>query len=286
MRNIVKIVICALLCISMFSCANEASVNSSIVALEVGGVADSTDGGNHKAEYVPSVTENFGRFKDENAPREFTVTFENVTYTGEYNHSERDMFVNYQKDYYHTDGIFFSVNSETKKLTSISFRDTENGNLTESDCREIADDFVSDYLNLKECIVESNVYSKWYNFFYISSIGDFWTNEVVSISISTDGQICYFEAQMIGEFEKTGISRSNLEARVKALHSDEAMKVLESKIQSIYSDYISYEIGDSYVVILEDGSVGISYGVSVTYKSEYSTDEFIETSSATSIILK
>ena len=283
MKKILVILICLLISFCLFSCEKNSILT--IQALEVGGVADSTDGGNHKSEYEPWASENIGRFEDKTAPRDFSITFNKNDVVGKYKRSERNRFVNYSIDVYEGDGFTFSVRSDTKRVISFSYMNRESGNLTEAECRKLADKFVSAYLDINSCNVEVNPASDWYNYFYRRTITDINTCELISISVSTSGEICYFENQMIGEFEKLDISIKQIENRVLQLKSGEAMKVLDDKVNSIYTGYVSYETDDGTVVILDNGEIGVLYKVVANYEEEYS-DSTISYGSLTYIILK
>lgn len=73
-----------------------------------------------------AVVWNRGTYQDENAPREMTVTFDGVCYTGQYRYSICVVGCGAIKDYYQSespDAAFseFSVDRETGKLTGIDF---------------------------------------------------------------------------------------------------------------------------------------------------------------------
>ena len=268
--------------LSVVSCKAE---DYEIQALEIGCAFDSADGGNHKSEYEPWSSENVGIFQYDDVPQEAIITFNELDYKGTYYRSERNELVNYQIDYYSVGDVKFGVNSETKALVSFS-KDGNKGSLTENECKNRAEDFVSKYIDVNDYDLEVKQNSESYSFYYFKNIYNVPTCECVAITVSTAGDIIYFERQMSGVFEDLNVNSSTIEARVKELKSRQAMDVLKEKINSIYSTYSSYEIVSQYVVVLEDGSIGVKYDVAVRRSREYSTDEFIETSSATSIILK
>lgn len=257
--------------------------NSSIKALEIGGVADSADGGNHKSEYVPWSAENLNVYSDNKVIKTATITFNGNTYNCVYDYTVMKIYSKSAVHKYKTSDAWFELNSESGEIMSYTNLGLGNGALKQNECKDISDNIADDYVDISACDVTITEKDDRYTFNYKISIAGVETSEYVRISVGKNGELKYFSKNMLGVFSE---SETTINKRILELVSEQAIGVLEEKINSIYINFDSYVIKSKIATELEDGSVAVVYTVDVNFSEETSNDTIDHTSCRTAIILK
>ncbi|MBR2914922.1 MAG: hypothetical protein IKC06_03865 [Clostridia bacterium] len=257
--------------------------NSSIKALEIGGVADSADGGNHKSEYVPWSAENLNVYSDNKVIKTATITFNGNTYNCVYDYTVMKIYSKSAVHKYKTSDAWFELNSESGEIMSYTNLNLGNGTLKQNECKDISDNIADDYVDISACDVTITEKDDRYTFNYKISIAGVETSEYVRISVGKNGELKYFSKNMLGVFSE---SETTINKRILELVSEQAIGVLEEKINSIYINFDSYVIKSKIATELEDGSVAVVYTVDVNFSEETSNDTIDHTSCRTAIILK
>lgn len=257
--------------------------NSSIKALEIGGVADSADGGNHKSEYVPWSAENLNVYSDNKVIKTATITFNGNTYNCVYDYTVMKIYSKSAVHKYKTSDAWFELNSESGEIMSYTNLGSGNGTLKQNECKDISDNLADDYVDISACDVTITEKDDRYTFNYKISIAGVETSEYVRISVGKNGELKYFSKNMLGVFSE---SETTINERILELVSEQAIGVLEEKINSIYINFDSYVIKSKIATELEDGSVAVVYTVDVNFSEETSNDTIDHTSCRTAIILK
>ena len=226
-------------------------------------------------------------FKDENAPKVKTISFNGKEYIGEYDTSTVYGFNTYQTDEYEFDGGAFGVNSETDELVMFRLYPRKGGTLTAEQCREIAFEFVDQYIDRNKYVMEEKPYTAGYLYSFRKYIGDIETVERLSVSVNKKGMVYEFSSAMLGAFtEKIDEAIPTNEERIQLLTGNAAEKSAKNAFKKIYGNDTQPKIDEQKWVVLEDGTLAIVYSVSAitdTYKHEEYTD-IIESSA--SILVK
>ena len=98
--KIMKKTICIFMCLVMALSICSCSKSGTVVALEVGGVYDADDGGNHASDYDVWYSEDRLSFEDLTSASTYTIEIDGTEYSGEYSYSGVGVYNNYQSDYY------------------------------------------------------------------------------------------------------------------------------------------------------------------------------------------
>lgn len=247
-----------------------------LVALNVGGGSDSANGIGYPSECEFWSGEKQTRFQDDSAPRTRTVSFNGNTYTGTYQYSIVQIPDIYQTDYYALQNGKFAVYHATGKLSLLSIYGKDSGEMTADDCFEHALEAAMQIADVSEYVltVIPTETLHWYRF--ERYIGDIQTAERISIGVTTTGEITQLVCVQLGAFDSVLSSDTTVDdivARsVDALFSSQADDVLNTKINQIYGDLnkkypdsspsLSYEVTNSLLVALPDGTLGLLQTVS------------------------
>jgi len=196
------------------------------VALEVGSF-DSSDGGQHVSEYPIWAPENLNYHQDSSAPKECTVEFNGIRYTGTYEATAVFMPNTFIQHKYIGDDAWFDINATTGELCNFMSLHKKAGKATinEADCRKIADDIADDYIDLNEYKVSSKVSVIDENmscfFEYYREINGYKTSDYMTVSVDGNGKIMGICIYMLGAFD----DMENIES-----YDDSAQKALRNKL--------------------------------------------------------
>lgn len=247
----------------------------SLVALTLGNTSDSPMAVGIPVEYDFWGLKSRAPFQDASAPQTMTVTFNGESYTGSYQSSHILPPNTFQEDDYYIDGeCLFTVNAETGELTGflpMDLKSIQEGNETVEACRSAALAFAAQQFgDLSQFRITSSE-GLTPTFQFVRYIGDMKTAEIFVINVSNAGNICGFSSMMLGCFgngtQTLTLSTEKTES-VALLASTKATDILEAKMQDIYATIgkrytnmktFSYEIKDSWLVPLPDGTMGTLY---------------------------
>ena len=112
--------ICVLLT-SFFGCSTQTKNNNQeFEVLEIGSF-DDLDGGKHISEYSVWAPNKLNYHQDSTAPKEGTVVFNGITYSGQYQRSSTSIPNTYISHRYKGANVFFELNGSTGELSYISW---------------------------------------------------------------------------------------------------------------------------------------------------------------------
>ncbi|MCD8003574.1 MAG: hypothetical protein LUG88_06675 [Clostridia bacterium] len=281
MKKTICILICLVMALSICSC----SKNDGLVALEIGGNSESIDTGVHSSDYALWSSENYTYHEDTAAPETYTITFNGVELTGTYLYSQTDRGDSFQRDKYKVDSLdgylggFFDINTSTGEVVFF-FRQREypegyssnvRGDYSFDECQAAAEELAAQFINTESYILETEEGTSLDSFDYVYYVDGVETRDCVSILVSTyTGEVVYYFSGDLGAFAESNAATTSasdsvsVSEAVENLKSEEATAVLEAKIKTIYSDYISYSVSEQTLVRFEDGSIGLLCMVDVT----------------------
>jgi hypothetical protein len=254
------------------------SEDGAVIALEVEGLYDAFDKGNHISEYEPWSIEKTAEFDNVNAARSAVFSFFGQTSNCEYKNSKLEMFNDFSGDIYKgktTDGgsVKVIVHPKTGEIVEfINFGVDTGKNVSLEEAQGIADEIASAYIDTNDYELSVKSDDIHHSFTYSRKIGQYTTAEIIKISISTDGELSYFFQRMVGTFDLTNEEQASVEARLEKLSLPNAKDVLSEKIESIYSGYSEYEVDSATATVLEDGSIAMVYNVAVEYITEVTNE--------------
>lgn len=261
------------------------SEDAEVTALEVEGTYDSFDKGNHSSDYEPWSLEKTKPFDNISAPRDAVIAFWGKNANCEYKKSRLDIYRNFASDIYKgktTDGntVEYELHPQSGEIVMYWNYSTEQGNVGVEEATETANKIASAYIDIDdyEFYVDSN--EVIHSFRYTRKIGGYTTAEIIKIGITTDGQLAFFDQNMIGTFNITEKEEAIVTARLEKLSLPNAKSVLEEKIASIYPDYSRYEVDNASATVLDDGSIAMVYNIGVEWPHEF-VDENGETAYGT-----
>ena len=271
----ISLLICfVLLLMSVVGCQEE--YQGEYVALEVGAF-DATDGGNHASEFELWNSEKANSHQDPQAPTTATVTFNGVTYSGNYRRSLIRVPNQYVSHRYIGDKVFFEISDEDGTLSQISFvyEVSRTGKMSQEQCKEIADAIADDYISLSEYELDVSVQDHSYTFSYYREIGGFRTTDSLWVAVDKNGRISSFGKKMLGSFED-----------IESVSIDEkkAQDAIVAKLDTIYQGNTKrkgYEILDVILIKLEDDTCALLYTTENRFE-----DENVSYGSLTKLLLK
>lgn len=278
MKKVIIITIfCLCFSIMLTSCSTAKNSQHSIIALEIGGSADSADGGVHSSEYPLWSPESLTRHADSTAPDTLTVEFDGVSYEGRYLYSAANGFNTYQTHYYEADNADFAVNAESMELeTLLLFPDVpEPYGLSAGECKDIAVKAASEFIDVNEYELKINPGEYYHGYHFIRCIDGIETCDRLSVGIAVTGELATLSLNSVNVFQNIPQALSGeTEEKTNVLQSQNALEVLEEKISQIYqnTDNIYYEIAGKTLVVLDDNELGMVYAVDVSIVSEADKD--------------
>lgn len=239
------------------------------VALEVGSF-DSSDGGQHVSEYPIWAPENLNYHQDSSAPKECTVEFNGIRYTGTYEATAVFMPNMFLQHKYIGDDAWFDINATTGELCFFMSlnKKAEKATISEDDCRKIADDIADDYIDLNEYKVSSKVSVIDENmscfFEYYREINGYKTSDYMTVSVDGNGKIMGICIYMLGSFGDVENIKS---------YDDEVQEAIREKLGVIYREnnlWKGYDEEDKILVKLDDGSIAFLF----TIKNKFENGNF------------
>ena len=207
---------------------------------------------------------------DESAPKEAAVTFNGVTYSGEYDLTKVEVPYLFKMHRYNGDGVDFYTNADTGELVKIQL-DIDRQDVSTVDeeyCRQVADELAQDYIKLKKYEVEVQRMDREDNFIcyfdYYREIGGYKTPDGLRISVDGNGNITCFESYMLGSFSNVLYVKTPNEDKV-----DEAFyKAIPELFDHRMTDNLiknEYVIDDITIVKTPDGKIAYLYEVTLYY---------------------
>ena len=245
----------------------------SLVALALGNTSDSPLAAGIPVEY-DFWSKVSGSFQDPSAPPTMTVTFNGKSYTGAYISSHILPPNTFQGDKYYTDGeCLFTVNAKTGELTGfipMDINSLEEGDKTVEERRDAACTFAEQFGDLSQFQITQLSDDPTTTFYFVRYIDNMKTAESFSVDVYPSGRIRGFSGMMLGCFEsETSTLSTNMASSIELLASQKAADVLDVKMQDIYAtikkpanaNTFSYEIKDSWLLPLPDGTMGTLYNM-------------------------
>lgn len=261
---------------SIWSAAKTVKVinRTSFITYSINANKDDNPYASNSEEYPLWSYEKLNPHKRDNAPENITVSINNENYVGNYSFTSVEQYSTYETDFYTFDGGMFSINNSTGELLSYLIINSESGDLTEQECREIALDEALKYINVKSYDLKIDETDKAYNYLFTRKIDGINTCEILSITVSKAGVITQFSKRMIDEFDKAilNIGTDSVSIQIADLISEEATNSINSFLEINYPDY-TYQIKRTMLVITEDEEIGLIYSVEITKESNDSDDE-------------
>ncbi|MCD7788236.1 MAG: hypothetical protein LUH59_04830 [Firmicutes bacterium] len=258
-----------LVCFAAILTVSSCSESGTIVALEIGGIYDADDGGNHAPDYNVWYSEDRLSFEDSTVDSTYTIEVDGTEYSGKYSYSAIEVYNNYQSDYYTIQSDIyngeFAINHDTDDVVLFLLFNAGDESISTSISidvnRKKADDYVSQFVSLDDYDVEFYEGEYTHRFIYTKVIDGIETYDCISVCISPKtGKINVLSVGMLGS-----VNEKDAVASVSALTSKSAEQVLEEKIYAIYSECDSYEIKNETLVILDSGEYGIVYRIDALY---------------------
>ncbi len=259
--------ICVLLT-SLFGCSTQTKNNNQeFEVLEIGSF-DDLDGGKHISEYSVWAPNKLNYHQDSTAPKEGTVVFNGITYSGQYQRSSTSIPNTYISHRYKGANVFFELNGSTGELSYISFiyEPSEKSTLSETECRNVADQIAKQFIKLSEYKVETFAQSIYENsifsFTYYREVNGYKTSDSLTVAVDGNGNVSSFGVNMLGAFEN---------ATCNLPDKKQATEMLETKMNDIYAKSITrkdYDIRDVVLVKLKDGRDAFLYTISNNFERE------------------
>ena len=277
MKKILGLICAFTLLFALVGCMQKRSVQNEpkeyeYIAYEIG-VFDASDGGNHSSEFFPWSSDKITSHYDETAPAEAVITFNGVTYTGNYLRSLTRRPNLYKAHRYEgknesveIDGktgqtVFFEINAETGEICSftLAYEPAPSNKYDESECRRIADSVADDYLSLSDyqVIVSSEEMNgkDLHSYIYYKEYNGIRAVDWLTVSVCSNGHIQAFSTRMLGSFD--GVETVDFDSEKAIIH-------VENKLDSIYEGSetrTGYDIYNQMLIRLPDGNFAILYTI-------------------------
>ena len=223
--------------------------------LEIEGSYDGTDQGLHMSEL------SLGVIDASQIPSEATVTILGKTYFGTYRDSYTSDISLLVEHRYRGEGGTFTINAKTGECSSFVLKQdiSTHATLTYDQCKEAADAFAKNYIDLSKYKTEVAIYESYSNYYYsvtyYREISGLKTSDRLLVSVDGNGNIKSFGCYDLHAFENVAsvqIDQTKLTAAI------------ESKLNTIYQNVptrIGYEADDIILLRLPNGSIGFRYRI-------------------------
>lgn len=285
-KNIFTIIMSLALMLSAYGCAGKSngseeytkSENSTgekkYTALEIGSY-DANDGGHHISEYPLWSLRNVNGYDDPSADRTCTVLFNGTAYVGEYTGTRINCPNTFAEHRYWCQDAVFKINAETGKLTMfhIHYPEEKNTIISVEKCREIADQFAKNYIDLDEYTVEivdvipqNEDEPSMYHFYYYRVVSGYRTHDRIEISVDKYGDLRGIWVAMLDSFK---------DVTHVPIDDEKATEALEAKLTDIYANAqvpnpdcsirgeMTYDIQRKILTKLETGEIVLYYMLDV-----------------------
>lgn len=212
-----------------------------------------------------------------------SVNINGDTFIGEYKRSTKAYLYNLDIDYYEyaDNGVFveFGINSNTGVVVAYSYLDfdytAKKGDsrvLTESECKEIALEYLEQYVDPNEYSIIKSEYEKIpeydaiYDFKFARIIDGIETSDNVYIGVSIFGDvISHLFAGTINEMDSVPTLSAEDYATIEANVATKLKNIYEPKKDEY--DY-TYETANKCFIKLYDGTYALEYEISVSIKPQ------------------
>lgn len=244
----------------LLTCAAGCEQEADYTALEIG-IFDDADGGLHTSEFPIWDESQTNYHRDVTANAKASVTFNGLSYSGDYQRSATKIPNLYVSHRYKGDKVFFDVNGDTGELTLISFvyEPSETSSLSQEQCRTIADSIADDYIDINDYRVGTSsqpIYSNFvYTFTYYREISGYKTADRLTVSIDGNGNVSSFGKSMLGSFD--GIEAVSVD-------DEKAKNTIDAKLESIYRGNTkrkSHSVKNVVLIMLDDSTYAFLYTI-------------------------
>ncbi len=286
-KRIMTAIMCCVLIFSAYGCATHSNTETAgtgngentkdveYVALETG-FCDCVDFGKHNVDFT--LWRDNMSYRAASAPAEYTVTFDGVSYVGDYEDSSIDEPNTYiQHCYMSRDdkNVLFYVNADTAELSGIRFiaDGPARATISEAECRSIADRYAAEYIKLDEYVCEVSVSEDGENyhcyFKYYREVDGYKTCDGLRISVDGNGNLGNIKLDTLNSFKN---------AEHTSFDEAKATEAIETKLDAIFAEVDiverSYKIKDKTLLKLQDGAEAVLYDIEVEQTLESSSEKY------------
>ena len=270
-KNLLIALLCVvIICVFITACSDSTTTDfSNISVLEIGSDPDTSEAaGIHFSEYGLWSDANLNPHSDSEAQQTMEVTFNGKNYSGDYWYSIVESYSLSLSDYYNFDNGWFSVNRESGKLETIVFTNFGSGDKSVEECKTYAEDIASQYIDLSQYTLVSSEGDPVHGYQFIKMIDGFETSDVLTIAISSSGDISSFSNFTNNDSNKMSKNEipSEMSNAIEKFKSPEVAEMLEEKIYSNYENCTHYQIINQKLVRLENNEFGMVYIVDIEFE--------------------
>lgn len=229
---------------------------------------DCDDGGAHTDDHPLLNAQHMNYHQDPNAPPTASVSFNGITYTGEYRYSYVTESRMYLVHKYKSNGAYFEIEAETGNLCAWSaiLPDRPSSTITTEQCRPIADQIACQFLNLEDYQVRERIIDNDDNYFckftYYKEIDGLPTTDSIIITIDGNGKLASVNILKLHS--------ANL-AKSQKIDRSGAQKIVEEKLDTIYANCdneVLHSITLSNITVLDNGDIALFYSVNNTFVNQ------------------
>ncbi len=212
----------------------------------------------------------YKEIKDIKAPKQATVVFMGVEYSGEYNKSYELPPITFRIHEYEGEDANFSCSAETGELVSFIPKVKTGGifGITDEERHEKADLIASEFIKLSDYEVEISENNGTYGYEYYREIDGYKTSDALTVYIRLLGELSAVHLEMIGSMENV--------TETPKLNMDDLERIAAEKIKEIYKDKKrETRIDEAILTILPDGQIGYYCKVSAVKRTVDKNDKNI-----------
>ncbi len=216
--------------------------------------------------YASYVNDHDTKEAEKKAPKQQTVEVNGEKITGSFDEVDYQIYDNteYLKYKADTNGSMFSVYSKSGIIRDFSIPIKEwgaFGNLSKDECKKIALNFASQFLNVDEYEYTGGFNEKSYVFWFSRFFDGIETSDGFAISVSTNGTVESFSRAYVEALQNENLDEEALREELKYLHSQEVLDEID-KIAENYPGYTDHDVNEM-IIVLEDGSFAMKYSINV-----------------------
>ena len=205
--------------------------------------------------------------KDETAPPEMSVTFNGESYTGKYRCTYSTGGWPFLLHRYNGDNAWFSVKEGTNELVSFTkLVKASPLEISQEQAREIADAFVSQYIDISnsEYTVEVSYASATaFGIQYVRYISGYKTLDAAALFIDGKGEVTQLVLYDPGSFA---------DINSVTVDNEQIDRVIEAKLDERFENWVAYDKRNAWLVRLPNGLCAICHRIDVQYDMEYIED--------------
>lgn len=223
---------------------------------------------------------NFNDHIDEKAEKVKEIELFNRTITVEYKNSSTPQFCNIESQLYRrVKGDTIWLNAKTGEVLGAinrqAFNEKDKEIVPEASCREIADKFISDYIDLSKYTNKDVRFdSKYkelddidYEYEYVKQINGIDTNEGALVTVTSKGTIQAFVLHNINRYNDVKFNNFNAKDYDNAINYKFTEKAKKEKTNTSQK-LIGHKINDSTLVMLNEEKYAMKYSVTVEYEKQ------------------